>query len=195
MKPDFIIVSGSVNRDLAIAIVQLLDVGIGKCCVQRFPDTEINVQLEESVRDRDVFIVQSSCPARGRTRDGSVCHCRCVPSGCGCNYHVDLAVFRLRSKRQTQRPTHGPDGKTGADFAEHAGIGHVIAVDLHSPRVEGFFHVPVENLRAVPVISDELKPHLEPESVIVSPDTGGMKLAGRMLRSWAARSRCCTRSD
>lgn len=62
MKPDFIIVSGNVNRDLAIAIAQLLNVEIGKCRVERFPDTEVNVQLDESVRDRDVFIVQSSCP-------------------------------------------------------------------------------------------------------------------------------------
>jgi ribose-phosphate pyrophosphokinase len=68
-------------------------------------------------------------------------------------------------------------GRLVADFAEHAGVDHVIAVDLHSPQVEGFFHVPVENLTAVPVISDALKRDVEPGSVIVSPDTGGMKLA------------------
>jgi ribose-phosphate pyrophosphokinase len=62
----------------------------------------------------------------------------------------------------------------------------VIAVDLHAPQVEGFFHVPVENLTAVPAISDALEPHLEQESVIVSPDTGGIKLAS----AYASRLGC-----
>ena len=61
-------------------------------------------------------------------------------------------------------------GRLLADFAERAGVSHLIAVDLHSPQVEGFFHVPVENPTAVPVIADALKPYLEPESVIVSPE-------------------------
>src|SRR6516164_5806573 len=77
-------------------------------------------------------------------------------------------------------------GRLVADFAEHAGVDHVIAVDLHSPQVEGFFHVPVENLTAVPVVSDALKQHIEPGSVIVSPDTGGMKLAS----AYASRLGC-----
>ena len=62
MKSDFIIVSGNVNRDLAMAIAQHMNVGVGKCHVARFPDTEVNVQLDEPVRDAHVFIVQSSCP-------------------------------------------------------------------------------------------------------------------------------------
>ena len=62
MKSPFMIVNGSVNRDLAMAIAQRMNVGVGKCRVARFPDTEVNVQLDEPVRDSHVFIVQSSCP-------------------------------------------------------------------------------------------------------------------------------------
>jgi ribose-phosphate pyrophosphokinase len=62
MKAEFVILSGSANRKLAMATAQLLNAEIGKCSVKRFPDTEVNVQLEEPVRQRCVFIVQSSCP-------------------------------------------------------------------------------------------------------------------------------------
>lgn len=64
MKPDFVIVGGSANRNLAIAVAQLLDVEVGRCRVERFPDTEVNIQLDEPVRGRRVFIVQSFCPPR-----------------------------------------------------------------------------------------------------------------------------------
>jgi len=73
-----------------------------------------------------------------------------------------------------------------ADFAEHTGIDQVIAVDLHSPQVEGVFHVPVENLTAVFALAEALKPRLKPGSVIVSPDAGGVKLAS----AYASRLGC-----
>jgi ribose-phosphate pyrophosphokinase len=177
MKSDFLIVSGNVNRELAIAIGQLLDVEIGRCRVERFPDTEINVQLDEPVRDRRVFIVQSSCPpVDEHAMEAFAIADACRREGASSITWIAPYFGYARSDKRKGRRT-ALMGRLVADFAEHAGIGHVIAVDLHSPQVEGFFHVPLENLTAVPVISDALKPHLEPESVIVSPDTGGMKLA------------------
>ena len=62
MKAKFVVVSGSANRELAMTIAQLLQVELGACTLERFPDTEVNVRLEEPVRGRRVFIVQSSCP-------------------------------------------------------------------------------------------------------------------------------------
>jgi len=177
MKPDFVIVSGSVNRNLAVAIAQLLDVEIGKCRVERFPDTEINVQIDEQVRDRRVFIVQSSCPPvdeRAMEVFAIADACRRA-AACGITWIAPYLGYARSDKRRGRRTALM--GRLVADFAEHAGIDHVIAVDLHSPQVEGFFHVPVENLTAVPAIADALKPHLEPGSTIVSPDAGGIKLA------------------
>jgi ribose-phosphate pyrophosphokinase len=177
MKPEFIILSGSVNRDLAIAIAQLLNIEIGKCRVERFPDTEINVQLDDSVRDRHVCIVQSSCPPV----DGHAMEVFAIADACRRDAARDItwiAPYFGYARSDKRRGRRSPlMGRLMADFAEHAGIDRVIAVDLHSPQIEGFFHVPVENLTAVPVIVDALKPHLEAGSVIVSPDTGGMKLA------------------
>ena len=186
MKPDFIIVSGNVNRDLAIAIAQLLNVEIGKCRVERFPDTEVNVQLDESVRSRDVFIVQSSCPpVNERAMEAFAIADACRRDAASSITWIAPYFGYARSDKRRGRRT-ALMGRLVADFAEHAGIGRVIAVDLHSPQVEGFFHVPMENLTAVPVISDALKRDMEPGSVIVSPDAGGIKLAS----AYASRLGC-----
>jgi ribose-phosphate pyrophosphokinase len=186
MKPNFIILSGNVNRDLAIAIAQLLDLEIGKCRVERFPDTEVKVQIDEPVRDRDIFIVQSSCPpVNERAMEAFAIADACRRAAASSITWIAPYFGYTRSDKRRGRCT-ALMGRLVADFAEHAGISRVIAVDLHSPQVEGFFHVPVENLTAVPAISAALKPHLEPESVIVSPDTGGIKLAS----AYASRLGC-----
>ena len=186
MNQNLMIISGNVNRDLALAIAQHIDVRVAKCRVERFPDTEVNVQLDESVRDSRVFIVQSSCPPV----DEHVMEAFAIADACrraGTSFITWIAPYfgYARSDKRKGRRT-ALMGRLVADFAEHAGVDHVIAVDLHSPQVEGFFHVPVENLTAVRVIADALKRDMDPGSVIVSPDTGGLKLAS----AYASRLGC-----
>ena len=124
-----------------------------------------------------VFIVQSSCPpVDERAMEAFAIADACRRAAASSITWIAPYFGYARSDKRKGRRT-ALMGRLVADFAEHAGIDHVIAVDLHSPQVEGFFHVPVENLTAVPAIADALKPHLEPGSLIVSPDAGGIKLA------------------
>jgi ribose-phosphate pyrophosphokinase len=186
MKPNFMIVSGNINRELALAIAQRTHVELGKCGVSRFPDTEVNVQLDESVRDSHVFIVQSSSPPVDQhAMEAFAIADACRRAGASSITWIAPYFGYARSDKRRGRCT-ALMGRLVADFAEHAGINRLTAVDLHSPQVEGFFHVPVENLTAVPVISDALKRDTEPGSVIVSPDTGGIKLASE----YASRLGC-----
>jgi ribose-phosphate pyrophosphokinase len=186
MKSDFLIVSGNANRDLAIAIARLLDVDLGKCRVERFPDSEIDVQLDEPVRDRRVFIIQSSYPpVDERAMEVFAIADACRRAAVSTITWIAPYFGYARSDKRKGRRTPLM-GRLVADFAEHAGINQVIAVDLHSPQVEGFFRVPVENLSAVLAIADALKENLMPESVIVSPDSGGIKLAS----AYGARLGC-----
>ena len=186
MQAKFVIVSGNANRELAMAIAQSLDVQMGRCGVDRFPDTEISVQLDEPVREREVFIVQSSCPPV----DQNVMEVFAIADACrraaaaAITWVAPYFGYARSDRRQGRRSAIM--GRLLADFAERAGINHVIAVDLHSRQVEGFFHIPVENLTAVPAIADALQPHLEAGSVIVSPDTGRVKMAS----AYALRLRC-----
>jgi ribose-phosphate pyrophosphokinase len=186
MKAKFTILSGSVNEKLAAASAQLLDVEVGKCRVRRFPDTEVNIRLDEAVRERGVFIIQSSSPPVDQhTMEvfaiADACR-RAAASGI-----TWIAPYLGYARSDNRRGRRAPVmGRLVADFIERAGIDHVIAVDLHSQQLEGFFHIPVENLTAMFAIADVLKPHLDPASVIVSPDEGRVKMAS----AYASRLGC-----
>jgi ribose-phosphate pyrophosphokinase len=186
MNQNLIVVSGTANRDLAGAIARSLDVDLAKCCVERFPDTEVNVELGESVRDRRIFIIQSSCPPVDQhTMEAFAIVDACRRAAAAAiTWVAPYFGYARADKRKGGRCALM--GRLIADFAERAGISQLIAVDLHSPQVEGFFHAPVENLTAVPVIADALKEDLPAESVIVSPDAGGIKLAS----AYGARLGC-----
>jgi ribose-phosphate pyrophosphokinase len=186
MTAKFVILSGSASQKLAMTTAQRLGAEIGQCSVQRFPDTEVNVQLNDPVRERRVFIVQSSCPPV----DQHVMEVLAIADACrraAASSVTWIAPYFGYARSDKRRGGRTPVmGRLVADFAERAGIDHLIAVDLHSQQVEGFFHIPVENLSAVPALADALKPHLEPESVIVSPDTGRVKMAS----AYASRMGC-----
>jgi ribose-phosphate pyrophosphokinase len=186
MKAEFVIVSGSANPKLAMATAALLNAEIGKCQVERFPDSEVNVRLDEPVRERRVFVIQSSHPPV----DQHVMEVFAIADACrrvaasSVTWLAPYFGYARSGKRQGRRSAIM--GRLLADFAERAGIDQVIAVDLHSQQVEGFFHIPMENLTAMFAIADALKPDLEPNSVIVSPDTGRVKLAS----AYASRLGC-----
>jgi ribose-phosphate pyrophosphokinase len=186
MQTKFVIVSGSANRGLAMLIAQSLDIEIGRCSVKRFPDTEVNIQLDDPVREREVFIVQPSCPPV----DQNVMEVFAIADACrragaaGISWIAPYFGYARSDRRQGRRSAIM--GRLLADFAERAGIKHVITVDLHSRQVEGFFHVPVENLTAAPVIAEALQAHLEASAVIVSPDMGRVKMAS----AYASRIGC-----
>jgi ribose-phosphate pyrophosphokinase len=186
IKAKFVIVNGSTNQKLATATAQLLNVKMGKCRVARFPDTEINVRWDEPVRDSRVFIVQSSCPPV----DQRLMEIFAIADACrraaasGITWIAPYFGYARSDKRRGRRTA--VMGSLCADFAERAGINHVIAVDLHSQQVEGFFHVPVENLTAMFAIAAALKPHLEAGAVVVSPDTGRVKMAS----AYASQMNC-----
>jgi ribose-phosphate pyrophosphokinase len=186
MNQNLTVVSGTANRDLAGAIARLLDVDLAKCRVERFPDTEVNVELGESVRERRIFIIQSSCPpvdehAMETFAIADACRRAAAAS---ITWVAPYFGYARGDKRKGRRGALM--GRLVADFAEQAGINQLIAVDLHSPQVEGFFRAPVENLTAVPVIADVLKESGLAESVIVSPDAGGIRLAS----AYGARLEC-----
>jgi ribose-phosphate pyrophosphokinase len=186
MRAKFVIVSGSASQKLAMATAQRLGAEIGQCSVTRFPDTEVNVQLNEPVRERRVFIVQSSCPPV----DQHIMEVLAIADACrraAASSITWIAPYFGYARSDKRRGGRTPImGRLVADFAERAGIDHLIALDLHSQQVEGFFHIPVENLSAVPALADALKSHLEPESVIVSPDAGRVKMAS----AYASRMGC-----
>jgi ribose-phosphate pyrophosphokinase len=173
----FSLFSGSANPNLANEISQILDHRLSPCQTQVFPDGELSVRLDEAVRGHPVFIIQPTAPPVTNHVFELMLFadaCRRASSG-----HVTAVVpyfgYARSDKRHHRRESIA--ASMVARCCQAAGLGHLVTVDLHSPQIEGFFHIPVEHLTAVPVLCDELKGRLAPETVVVSPDEGRLEMA------------------
>ena len=166
--------AGSSVPALAKEVADFLKVDLGKCVLERFSDGEIHFYIDENVRGEDVFIVQSG------SNDA--------------NFHmmelfIMLDAFKRASAERItavipyycyarqdwkDRPRVPISARLVADLLESAGATRILTMDLHSPQIQGFFSVPVDNLRAAPVLANYLQ-NLELEDLtVVSPDAGGV---------------------
>jgi ribose-phosphate pyrophosphokinase len=176
------IFSGTANRPLAEEVVAHLGMKLSDCDVSKFANSEQYVRFNESVRGCDAFVIQS--------------HCAPV------DYHVMQqllmidALKRASAKRITAVSPFYPyarqDKKTRsrepiasrliADFYEAAGADRVLSVDLHTGQIQGFFDVPLDHLTALPMLADHFAEMLNEDVVIVSPDTGRVRLAEKWVQ-------------
>ena len=177
MEP--LIFSGSASQSLAQAVATTIGVELGSRRLERFPDGELHVELQECVRGRDVYLIQStSPPAEQHLLELFLLTDACRRSGAG---HVTAVIPYFGYARQDRRATgrEAVAGRLVADLIETSGLQRVIAVDLHTPTVEGFFTIPIEHLTAVPLMADAIRAGLPAHTVVVAPDLGAAKLAER----------------
>ncbi len=175
----FSLFRGTANPDLSIEIARILDHSLSPSQTEVFPDGEVSVRLDEAVRGHPVFIVQSTAPPVTENLFELLLFvdaCRRAASG-----HVTAVVPYFGYARADRR--HGRRESIAASMVarlcQAVGLSHLVTVDLHTTQIEGFFHLPVEHLTAVPTLCDELKGRLAPETVVVSPDEGRLEMAGK----------------
>src|SRR2546421_2333175 len=175
MMDDAKIFAGSANPDLAERVARELGVKLGACTTERFPDGETSVRLDEPVRGREVFIVQPTAPPVNENLVELLAFadsCRRA-SAARITAIVPYFGYARSDKRDGQRvPVMA---STVADLMQRAGIHHVITIDMHTPQLEGFVRVPVDELAAVNVLADALSERL-PEGA-VADSAGGGRLA------------------
>ncbi|WP_406695640.1 ribose-phosphate pyrophosphokinase [Singulisphaera sp. Ch08] len=177
MMTDLILFAGTANPALATAIATELGVRLAVCTVDRFPDGETTVQLGESVRGRDVFLIQSTGPpVNDHLMELLACVDACRRSAAGRIIAVVPYFGYARSDKRHGR-REPINASLVASLMQAAGIDHVVTVDLHAAQIEGFFHIPVDSLTAVPTLCQALRDRLPPEAVVVSPDAGRVKMA------------------
>ncbi|GBE82799.1 phosphoribosyl pyrophosphokinase [Sparassis latifolia] len=171
------ILTGNSHPELAQAVVERLNVPMTPCTVKKFSNGEINVKISESVRDEDVFIIQSGC---GNVND-NLMELLILISACkGASARRITAVIpcfpyaRVDKKDKSRAPI---TAKLVANMLGVAGCDHVITMDLHASQIQGFFDFPVDNLYSEPLMVAYIKTHIEDwkNSVVVSPDAGGAK--------------------
>ncbi|MGZ3544206.1 MAG: ribose-phosphate diphosphokinase [Gemmatimonadaceae bacterium] len=173
------LLAGSANPRLARRVESALAIRFAACTAERFPDGEVSVRIDESVRGLEVVLLQpTSPPVNDHLIELLAMADACRRAAAERIVAVIPYFGYARSDRRDGRRTPIM-GSLLADLLERSGIGHVITLDLHTPALEGFFRIAVDNLTAVPVLADSLRPRVPSDAVIVSPDVGASHLADR----------------
>jgi ribose-phosphate pyrophosphokinase len=175
--------TGNANPMLAQDIVRHLMQPMGRAFVGRFSDGEIQVEIMENVRGKDVYLVQSTCPpANEHLMELLVMADACRRASAG---RITAVIPYLGYARQDRRPraTRVPiTAKLVADMIGRAGVNRVLTVDLHADQIQGFFDVPVDNVYASPVLLGEVWKQKYDRMIVVSPDVGGVVRARALAR-------------
>ena len=179
---NFSIVSGTTNEPLAAEIARHLGHSLVPRTLRRFPDGEIDLHLDQSVRGQDVYVIQSTSPPV----DEPLAELLFIVDACrlaGAE-RVTAVVPYLGYARQDRRSrAREPLGaRLVGKVLASAGVDRLVAIDLHSAAIEGCFAFPVEHMTAVPALAKLLRPMAARNGVIVSPDLGAVKLAERYAR-------------
>jgi ribose-phosphate pyrophosphokinase len=179
MNDPFTLFAGSGNPALAEAVAREVGVPLGACTFDRFPDGETFVRLEQPVRGHQVFIVQPTGPPVNDSLVELLEFIDACRRAAAANIVAVVPYFGYA--RQDKRHGHREPVTASmvAYLLEAVGTNHVVTVDLHAAQIEGFFHIPVDALTAVPAFCDVLRPVLPKELIVVSPDEGRVKMAGQ----------------
>jgi ribose-phosphate pyrophosphokinase len=171
------VIAGSASVPLATSISTGLGVQPCERTVQRFADGELHVDIKESVRGHDVYVIQStSLPADEHLMELLFLADACRRAGSDrLTAVVPYFGYARQDRRASGREAVG--ARVVADLIEGAGFARVVAVDLHAPEIEGFFRIPVEHLSAARLLAEAIE--TTKDMVIVAPDLGAVKLARR----------------
>jgi ribose-phosphate pyrophosphokinase len=156
-----------------------LGLHFGACAAERFPDGEVFVRLDQPVRGREVILLQATCaPVNDHLIELLALADACRRAAAARVVAVVPYFGYARSDRRDGRRTPITASLVAA-LMQTAGIDQVVTVDVHTPAIEGFFHVPLDNLSAVPLLAAALRAHVATGSVVVAPDLGAVRLANR----------------
>ena len=179
--------TGNANPKLAAEVVRRLGINLGSANVGRFSDGEINVELLENVRGKDVFILQPTCtPTTDNIMELLVLVDALKRASAG---RITAAIPYFGYGRQDRRPRSARvaiSAKVVANIMQAIGVQRLLTMDLHADQIQGFFDIPVDNIYAAPVLIGELDKQRYENLLVVSPDVGGVVRA----RAFAKRMEC-----
>ncbi len=171
------IFSGNANIALAKQICQKLGVSLGKANVTTFSDGETRVEIDENVRGMDVFIIQSTCSPVNNTLMELLIMIDAMKRASAGRITAVVPYYGYARQDRKVAPRAPISAKLVADLITTAGVQRLLSMDLHAGQIQGFFNIPVDNLFATPVLIDYMKRFYQDNTVVVSPDTGGVERA------------------
>lgn len=182
------IFSGNSNPHLARKIAEAAGVELGYCQLSSFADGEIQVEIHESVRGQDVFIIQSTCPPANQSYMELFIVMDALRRASAKSITAVIPYFGYARQDRKVAPRAPISAKLMADLITTAGADRVVSVDLHAAQIQGFFNVPVDHLFAIPTLARSWREThgWGADFVAVSPDAGGVE----RTRAFAKRVEC-----
>lgn len=168
------------NRKLAEEMAQILGCELGKSSVTRFSDGEIQINIEESVRGSEVYLIQSTSQPGNEYIMELLIMIDALKRASAKTINVVVPYYGYARQDRKARSREPITAKLIANLLETAGATRVIAMDLHAPQIQGFFDIPVDQLLGVPILSNYFEQKGLEDIVVVAPDNGGVVRARKM---------------
>lgn len=182
-----LIFTGNANTLLAEKICNFLGKSLGQMDVSRFNDGEISVKIEENVRGKDVFIIQSTCHPVNENMMELLVMLDAFRRASPKRITAVVPYYAYARQDRKDRPRVPITAKLVANLIVAAGAQRILTMDLHAPQIQGFFDIPVDHLFAAPVIINYLKSKNMKKPVIVAPDVGSVKMARAFAKRLGSR--------
>lgn len=180
MKNNVTVFALSASQDLAKSIAKTMGTKVGKCDVHHFADGEILVEIGESVRGKDVFIVQSTSNPVTENLMEILVLADALKRASAKEITAVIPYFGYARQDRKAKPRQPITSRLVADLLTVAGVGRVVTIDLHAAQIQGFFDIPVDEMQALPLISKYFRNKNIDDLCIVSPDHGGATRARRL---------------
>jgi ribose-phosphate pyrophosphokinase len=183
MNTDTVLFTGNANPALAQEVASNLGMSLGKAAVGRFSDGEVTVEIQQNVRGRDVFVVQSTCAPVNESLMELCIMVDAIKRASARRISAVIPYFGYARQDRRPRSTRVPiSAKVCANMLESVGVNRVLTMDLHADQIQGFFDIPVDNIYASPVLLTDLRGKRYEDLVVVSPDVGGVVRARALAK-------------
>lgn len=183
MLENTLIFSLTANKDLANKVASALGMEVSEVSLRRFPSGEIIAEPIETVRDKDVYIIQSTCPPVNENLMELLIFVDSLKRSSAREINVIIPYFGYARQDRKAQPRQPITSRLVADLLKVAGVDRVVIVDLHAPQIQGFFSCLVDELTAIPLLGHTIQKDLGVDTsnmVTVSPDHGGVNRARRI---------------
>lgn len=173
----FMLFAGTSHPELAQEVARCLGVNLGKVIIETFPDGEIGAQILESVRGRDVFVLQSIARRPSFYLMELLILVDAIKRSSARSINVVISYFGYARQDRRGKGREPVTAKLVANLLEKAGVTRVLTMDLHTEQIQGFFDIPLDNLYARPVLLEAVQKLKLDKCVVVTPDIGSIRLA------------------
>ena len=180
---DFLLFTGNANPVLAQEVADHLGTQLGKASVSRFSDGEVTVEINQNVRARDIFVLQSTCAPTNENLMELLIMVDALKRASAGTITAVIPYYGYARQDRRPRSSRVPiSAKVVANLLQTVGVNRVLTMDLHADQIQGFFDIPVDNIYASPVLLGDLTQKNYENLLVVSPDVGGVVRARALAK-------------